>query len=95
MNHYDVEKMFWESRWKAEEQGLEAVKVMLGPDAYRALRQFLGTMGNLGVSVHDPAYVGKPATYNGLLVAKMRSEGVAVVTRRPGHFVKFQVAGKG
>lgn len=89
MNHFEIEQMFWASRWKAEEQGLEAVKVLMGPKADRALRQFFHTMGNLGWLVQDPAYVGKPATYNGLPIAKMRSEGVAVVTRRPGHFVKF------
>lgn len=81
MNHYDVERMFWASRWKAEEQGLEAEKVMLGPEASRALRQFMETMGNLGWVVNDPAYAGKPATYNGLRVVTMRAEGVAVVTR--------------
>lgn len=86
------EEMFYRAYDHAQFQGRRPVAALFGPEEYAALR---GTAQYMMAQSTEAWMKGEPLKIDGLPVGRMQAPGVAVVTRRPGHFVKFQVAGKG
>lgn len=87
----NFEDLFYVAFHTARCQGRVPVAALFGPEEMTEFR----SQPKHHCMMTSEAWLKGDYRYNDLPVKRMQSPGVAVVTRRPGHFVKFQVAGKG